>query len=67
METIITSDPILWKLTVILLTLLWIGFSLWRQGCRIIQVQIQLQSLQTAKASAVRMAAGGPGKGKMVN
>lgn len=61
----ITNDPAQWKLTVIFLALLWIGFSLWRQGRRIIQVQMQLQAIQTAKARAERTAAGESSRAKM--
>jgi len=65
MDTLITADPTQWKLTVIFLTLLWLGLSLWRQGRRIAHVLLQLQALQSAKASTGWTAAGGPSKGKM--
>lgn len=63
----ITNDPTQWKLIVIFLTLLWIGLSLWIQGRKIARIQIQLQALQSAKASTGWAAAGGSGKGKTVN
>jgi len=67
MITFITNDPTQWKLTVIFLTLLWIGSSLWIQGRRIARIQIQLQALQSAKASSGWATTGGPSKGKTVN
>lgn len=61
----ITNDPTQWKLTVIFLAVLWIGFSLWRHGRRVIQVQTQLRALQAAKARAERTVAGESSRAKM--
>jgi cell division protein FtsB len=65
MDTFIGYDPTQWKLTIIFLTLLWLGLSLWRQGRKIARVLSQLQALQSAKASSGWTAAGGQTKGKM--
>jgi hypothetical protein len=65
MNNFITNDPTQWKLAVIFLAMLWIGLSLWMQGRRIARVQVQLQSLQSAKAKTEWATTGGPAKGKM--
>ncbi len=60
METFILNDPIQWKLTVMFLTMLWLGLLIWIQRRRLIRVECQLQTLQAMKFKTDQATAGGP-------
>lgn len=67
MITLISSDPIQWKLTVIFLTLLWLGFSVWLNGRRMARIQSQLRTLELAKGKTAWTASDGSAKGKVMS